>query len=154
MMITVPPRKPNDAFFDQLRKLGLRPTSARLDILRALNGNPREALSAERLFVLLSDQGAGTSLGTIYRVLNELELRGIVHKEWRSQNAMAKACYRLASSAAISVCHFLCPSCGHRHPINDATILAALSQLALKHGFEQGMADASISCVCNQCSAG
>ena len=152
-MITAPPRKPDDAFFDQLRKLGLRPTSARLDILRVLNGNPREALSAERLFVLLSERGAGASLGTIYRVLNELELRGIVHKEWRSQNAMAKACYRLVSSAAMSVCHFLCPSCGHRQPVDDPALLAALSQLALKSGFGQGMADASISCVCNQCSA-
>lgn len=153
-MKTIPPLKRADPMHEQLRKLGLRPTSARLFVLQILHQAGREALPAERIFILCAELGISVSLGTIYRVLSEFEQRGMVQKEWRSQTAMAKACYRLTvGGPALPACRFVCPLCGAQHAVTATAFLEMLQQLAQTAGFDRGLASATIGSVCNQCAA-
>lgn len=140
--------------FTQLRKLGLRPTSARVCVLQVLNEHAQESLPAERIFLALIAMGISVSLGTIYRVLSELEQRGLVHKEWHALDAAGKSHYVLAASRqAPASCLMVCPSCGRSHSVTDKSLTDALQRHARTGGFDQGLASAVISIVCNQCAS-
>ncbi|MRX06624.1 hypothetical protein GJ697_02100 [Pseudoduganella sp. FT25W] len=154
VMENAPTTSGDSQVFAQLRKLGLRPTSARVCVLQVLNEHVHESLPAERIFLLLIEIGISVSLGTIYRVLNELEQRGMVHKEWYALDPAGKSRYVLASAVVAPIaCQLLCPSCGRSHSVTDKLFLEALQRQARAGGSDQGLASAVISIPCNQCAS-
>jgi Fur family ferric uptake transcriptional regulator len=61
-----------------LRKVGLRKTGPRMSVLRVLETNPEQHLSADEIYRLLIDSGEEISLATVYRVLTQFENAGLV----------------------------------------------------------------------------
>ncbi|MFV1990784.1 MAG: Fur family transcriptional regulator [Acidimicrobiales bacterium] len=89
----------------RLRDVGLRVTRQRLLVLAALEqaGGHR---SAEAVGVLLENDGAGLSRGTVYKVLDDLVATGIVMLADRGPGT---ALYEIADEWHH---HFVCRSCG------------------------------------------
>lgn len=139
----------------QLRRRGLRPTSARLHVLQILREHRLLALPSERIFMLLAARDMNVSLGTIYRILSELEHAGMVQREWHVADAVGKSRYLLAPAVHTPQSYDLvCPSCASRHTITDKFFLEVMQQQARAGGFELGVASTAISMLCNRCAAG
>ena len=68
-----------------LKKHRIRPTQARIAMLEGLKTADPESLNAEEMYTLLFEQGHAVSMGTIYRVFNQLEHVGVLVREWDDQ---------------------------------------------------------------------
>lgn len=62
----------------------LRPTAARVAILEVLQDAAGEAMSVDTVFQRLADQGRPRSMGTVYRVVQELVQGGLLLREWQA----------------------------------------------------------------------
>ena len=62
----------------ELKEAGLKITKPRIRILNILETSNQKHFSAEELFHILSQEGAGIGLATIYRVLTQFEAAGLV----------------------------------------------------------------------------
>ncbi|MYM27982.1 hypothetical protein GTP58_06580 [Duganella sp. CY15W] len=145
----------DEAVYAQLRKLKLRPTSARICVLTALQQQREEALPAERIFLQLIQTGVTISLGTVYRVLTELEQHGLVQREWPPLDPAGKSRFMLIPVlAAPMVCSMVCPLCQSEHAVTDKLLLEALRRQARAAGFERGLAATAITLMCDRCTAG
>lgn len=152
-MDALPQSDREEQILKQLRKLGLRPTSARLYILHVLHEHGPAAMPVERIFLLLAERGIRLSLGSIYRVLNELAQRGVVQRE-RGLDATGKAYFLLAPEAGAQLAYrFRCPCCGRTFSAEDRPLTEALQRLARAGGFDAGPATLSINATCHACLA-
>lgn len=144
----------NDAYvFTQLRKLGLRPTSARVCVLQMLHQHPDEALSAERIFQHFVEIGLSVSLGTIYRVLNEMEQSGLLQRERRVDEATAKSRYQLAPEVSPPSSYaFCCRVCAKAMVVADKQFSESLYRQAKAAGFDRMLQQMSVQVVCNDCA--
>ncbi len=144
----------NDAqVFAQLRKLGMRPTSARVCVLQVLHDHPDEPLSAERFFQYFVEIGLSVSLGTIYRVLNEMEHSGLLQRERRADEATAKSRYRLAPEVLPPSSYaFCCRVCAKVMVVADKQFSETLYRQAKSAGFDLKLPQMSIQVVCNDCA--
>jgi Fur family ferric uptake transcriptional regulator len=61
-----------------LHKVGLKATAARIRILQLLEQNTVQHLSAEDVYKILLDSGEEIGLATVYRVLSQFESAGLV----------------------------------------------------------------------------
>jgi Fur family ferric uptake transcriptional regulator len=139
--------------FAKLRKLGLRPTSARVCVLQVLNAHVPEPLPAERIFMSLAEMGISVSLGSIYRVLNELAHCGAVLRE-RGLDATGKAYFLLAQEAGgQAACQLRCTCCERSVTATDKPFLDALQRQLRAGGFDSSTATLSISVTCTSCLA-
>jgi len=64
----------------KLKKAGLKVTLPRLKILEILQDPNNQHISAEDVYKLLIDQGEDIGLATVYRVLNQFDEAGILHR--------------------------------------------------------------------------
>ncbi|WP_454720281.1 MULTISPECIES: Fur family transcriptional regulator [Cupriavidus] len=76
-----------------LRGAGLRPTLLRLQVLGALQRGAHAHPTAEALYVALQEAGHRIGIGTVYRVLGDMETAGIIR---RGQLGQGKSFYALA----------------------------------------------------------
>ncbi|NGZ84804.1 Fur family transcriptional regulator [Duganella aceris] len=144
----------NDAYvFAQLRKLGMRPTSARVCVLQVMHQHPDEPLAAEQIFQHFVEIGLSVSLGTIYRVLNEMEHSGLLQRERRADEATAKSRYRLAPEVLPPSSYaFCCRVCAKVMVVADKQFSETLYQQARSAGFDRMLPQMSIQVVCNDCA--
>ncbi|NUF14623.1 MULTISPECIES: ferric iron uptake transcriptional regulator [Acinetobacter calcoaceticus/baumannii complex] len=63
-----------------LRKAGLKVTLPRLKILQILENSIPHHLSAEEIYKKLLEQGEDVGLATVYRVLTQFEMAGIIQR--------------------------------------------------------------------------
>ncbi|HEY0295459.1 MAG TPA: transcriptional repressor [Bordetella sp.] len=63
---------------DRLRAAQLRTTAPRIAVLQALLSRPEDWFCAETLYRALIKRGVETSLGTVYRVMNEMAPLGLL----------------------------------------------------------------------------
>lgn len=140
--------------FERLRAVRLRPTSARICILQVLGATERQALNAEGIYQQLLQIGIAVSLGTIYRVLKEMELAGLLLREREASASGNKARYLIKpDQAERDSCYLVCRVCERSVLVQDAPLLEQLRLAAQSHGMEIGAQVISVQMRCSQCAA-
>lgn len=66
---------------EQLRAVRLRITTPRIAVLQALQSEPDQWFCADGLYRILVERGVEASLGTLYRVMNELAVHGLLLRQ-------------------------------------------------------------------------
>ncbi|MCM2568355.1 MULTISPECIES: Fur family transcriptional regulator [Janthinobacterium] len=139
--------------FERLRAVRLRPTSARICILQVLAGTQRQAMNAESIYQQLLHIGIAVSLGTIYRVLKEMELAGLLLREREASASGNKARYLIKpDQVETDSCYLVCRVCERSVLVQDAPLVEQLRQAALAHGMDIGANVISVQMRCSQCA--
>lgn len=102
-----------------LKNLGLKATLARLWVLDIFRHGADRHLAAEEVYRQLHDQGRGTSLATVYRVLAQLEQAGLLRHQ---RFAAGKAVYELDDGEHHD--HLICTRCGLVQEFHDGVDVA------------------------------
>lgn len=142
-----------DHVYTQLRRLGLRPTSARICVVQMVQQCPEKAISADGIFRQLGEMGLSMSLGTVYRALNDLERHGVLRREWSADPA-GKSRFALASAQRQpQSCAYTCPVCARSTPVMDQQFNELLRQHARAAGYDSGAPQITIPMICGDCRA-
>ncbi len=91
---------------DTLKDAGLKVTHPRSEILEILQENPELHLSADQIHNKLVDNKQSIGLATVYRVLTQLELAGLIQKNQFSDN---QSNYEIKKQHHD---HLICTKCG------------------------------------------
>lgn len=149
-----PPRQGGDRadpVYEQMRRKGLRPTSARVCVLQIMQQHQQAPIAAERVFQQLGDIGISLSLGTVYRVLGELQQIGLVHKEWQGAES-GKHSYFLVPPLGTPVSYtVVCRDCRRQMVVTDPSFAALMQRQARAAGFDLGLATLALEVCCNTC---
>ncbi|PHV50238.1 hypothetical protein CSQ91_03355 [Janthinobacterium sp. BJB301] len=139
--------------FERLRAVRLRPTSARICILQVLAGTQRQAMNAESIYQQLLHIGIAVSLGTIYRVLKEMELAGLLLREREASASGNKARYLIKpDQVETDSCYLVCRVCERSVLVQDAALVEQLRQTVVAHGMDIGANVISVQMRCSQCA--
>ena len=139
--------------FERLRAARLRPTSARVCVLQVLAGTSRQAMNAEGIYQQLLRIGIAVSLGTIYRVLKEMELAGLLLREREASASGNKGRYLIKPERVeADSCYLVCRVCERSVLVQDAPLVEQLRQAAALHGMEIGANVLSVQMRCSQCA--
>ena len=139
--------------FERLRAVRLRPTSARICILQVLAGTQRQAMNAESIYQQLLHIGIAVSLGTIYRVLKEMEGAGLLLREREASVSGNKARYLIKpDQVETDSCYLVCRVCERSVLVQDMPLVEQLRQTAVAHGMEIGANVISVQMRCSQCA--
>ena len=122
---------------DNLKDAGLKATQPRLKILSILEQNRERHMSAEDVYRALMAAGDDLGLATIYRVLTQFELAGLVI---RHHFAEGYAVFELDSGEHHD--HIVCIDCGKVIEFIDNTIERRQIKIAKEHGYR--LADHSL----------
>lgn len=126
-----------DPIGERLRTAGLRPTEARIGILRVLAATDR-FLYADAIFHALGRGRAGIGLGTVYRALKLLEQQGLVLREWSEDDGKdRKAMYRCkAAGDRVRCLKLACAGCGRAYQLEDIHLYEHLVRTASRQGLQ------------------
>ena len=113
-----------------LQKAGLKITLPRLKVLNLFEHSENHHLSDEDVFKMLIATGEDVSLATVYRVLTQFELSGILV---RHNFEGGKSVFELNHGQHHD--HIVCLQCGHLEEFYDAAIEARQKKIAAEHGF-------------------
>lgn len=139
--------------FERLRAARLRPTSARICILQILSASERAALHAESIYQQLLQIGIAVSLGTIYRVLKEMEQSGLLLREREASASGNKARYLIKPDRVeTDSCYLVCRVCERSVLMQDAALIEQLRGTAALHGMEIGARVLSVQMRCASCA--
>jgi len=64
----------------ELKKVGLKVTLPRVKILQILENSPDRHMTAEDIYQLLRDAGEDVGIATVYRVLTQFEVAGLIER--------------------------------------------------------------------------
>jgi Fur family ferric uptake transcriptional regulator len=130
----------------QIREAGLKVTGPRVKILAVLeHGNPRH-LSAEDVYMALSEAGEEVGLATVYRVLTQFEAAGLVTRHYFDGG---QSVFELNQGGHHD--HLVCVRCGKVVEFVEATIEARQEAIARRHGFAIEDHSLVIYGVCPEC---
>jgi len=116
----------------RLRAAGLRPTMARIGALQAIEAASPAAVCAEEVFRRMMLRGTRASVGTVYRVIHQLEARGLLRRE---RDASRKAHYRIKPGERDGPTILLvCRESGRSVVLADADLHARLAAAARCEG--------------------
>ena len=113
-----------------LHQAGLKVTLPRLKVLNLFESSENQHLSAEDVFKMLIASGEDVSLATVYRVLTQFELSGILV---RHNFEGGKSVFELNHGEHHD--HIVCMQCGHLEEFFDSAIEARQNKIAAEHGF-------------------
>lgn len=113
-----------------LQKAGLKITLPRLKVLNLFESSENHHLSAEDVYKLLLASGEDVSLATVYRVLTQFELSGLL---MRHHFESGKSVFELNHGEHHD--HIVCLQCGHVEEFYDPAIEARQKKIAAEHGF-------------------
>lgn len=91
---------------ETLKDAGLKVTHPRTKILDVLQSNPGTHLSADEIHNKLVDHNESIGLATVYRVLTQLELAGLIQKNQFNDN---QSSYEIKKQHHD---HLICTKCG------------------------------------------
>jgi Fur family transcriptional regulator, ferric uptake regulator len=91
---------------ETLKDAGLKVTHPRTKILDILQSNPEMHLSADEIHNKLVDHNESIGLATVYRVLTQLEVAGLIQKNQFSDN---QSSYEIKKQHHD---HLICTKCG------------------------------------------
>jgi Fur family ferric uptake transcriptional regulator len=115
----------------QLKDVGLKITMPRLKVLRILEENKNQHLSAENVYQLLLKQGDDVGLATVYRVLTQFETATLVK---RHNFEGGFAVFELSDGEHHD--HLVCTGCGHVEEFIDEVIEQRQIDIANAHKFQ------------------
>jgi len=120
------------SFLQRLRATRLRPTVARIGVLQVIESAQPAGLDADAVFRRLLQRGTPASVGTVYRVIQQLQAHGLLLREW---GARRKAVYRLKPAGFEQHAHRLvCRRCQHSVAFDEPQLHAALQALPALEG--------------------
>ncbi len=113
-----------------LQSVGLKSTLPRKRVLELLRDPQSRHLSAEGIYRRLLDLGTDVGLGTVYRVLSQLESAGLL---LRNDFDGGKAIYELNDGDHHD--HLICLGCGQVDEFSNEAIEVLQKQTAQAHGY-------------------
>ncbi len=113
-----------------LRKAGLKVTSPRLKILEVLENSAERHLSAEAVYKALLVSGEEFGLATVYRVLAQFELAGLVS---RHNFEGSTSVFELADRTHHD--HMVCLETGKVIEFVEEQIEVLQAEIAERHGY-------------------
>ena len=126
-----PEGEPGPMNDDTLKQAGLKITRPRSLILKILETADQRHLSAEDVYRLLLAQGEEVSIATIYRVLSQFELAGIVERHYFDAGT---AVFEAPPNGHHD--HMVCVRCGRVVEFVDPLIEERQKEIAKQRGFE------------------
>jgi Fur family ferric uptake transcriptional regulator len=133
---------------NELRTAGLKVTVPRLKVLEVFRRADLRHLSAEDVYQRLAKQDADIGLGTVYRVLTQLESAGVL---LHSNFAGGKAVYELNPGKHHD--HIICLACGRTDEFNDPTIEKRQKAVAEDLGYVLADHQMALFGYCAKCAA-
>lgn len=131
-----------------LKKVGLKVTVPRIKILQILENSPNHHLSAEAVYRSLLDAKEDVGLATVYRVLTQFEIAGLVT---RHNFAGGHSIFELNQGEHHD--HLVCVECGRVDEFVDELIERQQNLIAEKSGFQITGHSLNIYGLCPKCSA-
>ena len=129
-----------------LKDVGLKATTPRVKILELLEKSEVQHYSAEDIYKTLRDNGDDIGLATVYRVLTQFEVAGIVCRH-RFEDGLA--IFELNTGKHHD--HIVCMQCGKVEEFVDEMIEKRQREIAEKAGFEMTDHVLYIYGLCEQC---
>jgi len=115
----------------ELKKAGLKVTLPRVKILQMLENSPDRHMTAEDIYQLLRDAGEDVGIATVYRVLTQFEVAGLIE---RHNFDNGPAVYELDRGQHHD--HMVCTETGAVIEFHDAEIEKIQEQIAEQKGYE------------------
>jgi Fur family ferric uptake transcriptional regulator len=115
----------------ELKKAGLKVTLPRVKILQMLENSADRHMTAEDIYQLLRDAGEDVGIATVYRVLTQFEVAGLVE---RHNFDNGPAVYELDRGEHHD--HMVCTETGAVIEFHDAEIEKIQEQIAEQKGYE------------------
>jgi Fur family ferric uptake transcriptional regulator len=115
----------------ELKKAGLKVTLPRVKILQMLENSPDRHMTAENIYQLLRDAGEDVGIATVYRVLTQFEVAGLIE---RHNFDNGPAVYELDRGEHHD--HMVCTETGAVIEFHDAEIEKIQEQIAEQKGYE------------------
>ena len=129
-----------------LRKVGLKVTLPRLKILQILESAEIRHMSAEDIYKTLISAGEDVGLATVYRVLTQFELAGLIT---RHNFEGGHSVFEIDDGEHHD--HLVCVRCGTVVEFYDDIIENRQASVAAKKGFEVTYHALNIYGICMQC---
>lgn len=128
------------------------PTKTRLCILQTLDSSPERNHSAEQIYMALVQRGLRCSMGTIYRILEELVDAHLAQRHWRPGSIAGKSEFSAPVGAgADHLLIFVCAQCGEKTPARNSNLEEILKRHA--HGLGvQLLSGSELPVICRVCS--
>ena len=115
---------------DELKQAGLKSTLPRIKVLKLLESNRGQHLSAEDVYQLMLENKESIGLATIYRVLTQFEAAGLVLRHHFGERSV----FELADSDHHD--HMVCMDCGVIIEFHDDTIEKRQDSIAEQNNFK------------------
>lgn len=116
---------------NKLKEAGLKTTQPRLLILDLLESSTQRHLSTNDIYIMLSKNETPLTLGTIYRVLDQLETAGLILcHHFSAENAVFELCDSEHHDHMVDV------KSGRVIEFHDEVIERRQREIAAEHGFE------------------
>ncbi|MCK5888767.1 MAG: ferric iron uptake transcriptional regulator [Methylococcales bacterium] len=130
-----------------LRNVGLKVTLPRVKILEILEKQTEEKhLSAERVYKILLSENEDIGLATVYRVLTQFELAGLVSRHhFEGGNSV----FELNKGSHHD--HIVCMKCGRVDEFTDSVIEKRQLAIAKKLGYKLTDHSLHLYGLCSQC---
>ena len=129
-----------------LKQKGLKVTQPRVQILELFSKNPHLHLTAEEVYQRLVKQKVQVGIATVYRVLGQFEIAGILIKHRFSNE---HSVYELNEGKHHD--HLVCVKCGKVVEFVDDVIEKRQHNIAKSHQFEMTDHVLTIYGVCSDC---
>jgi Fur family transcriptional regulator, ferric uptake regulator len=130
----------------QLKDLGLKVTLPRLKVLQILEQSKQHHLSAEDVYKALLAMGEDVSLATVYRVLTQFEISGLIH---RHNFEGGFSVFELSHGEHHD--HLVCVTCGRVEEFVDDIIEQRQKAIAQRAQFKMTNHALNIYGVCPAC---
>jgi len=114
-----------------LKDFGLKATVPRLKILELFESGEAQHLSAEDVYRQLVSEGIDVGFATVYRVLTQFELAGVLQRQYFDSN---KAIFEINRGEHHD--HIVCLDCGAVEEFNDEEIERLQVNAARRRQFE------------------
>lgn len=129
--VVKPLPRPVPSLPEQLRQAGLRPSIARIGVLQLMAASA-SALTVDEVYHQMLLRGTRTSLGTVYRTVQQLAAAGLLLRDW---DTARRSRYRhpaaLAPAAALRL---VCEDSGVSIELQDEALHALLLAVAERGG--------------------
>lgn len=142
---------PQQQFEQFLALRGLKPTSERRQILRAII-ELDAPFDVDRLLFYLKQRGDKTSKATIYRTLQLLMESGLLRTVSLSPTTARNALYSLCGKYR-AYDHLVCTGCGKVTDIEKQQVCLKCQSIAAEHGYKLEAHSLRIFALCPECQA-
>jgi len=115
---------------DELKQAGLKSTLPRINVLKLLEENRGQHLSAEDVYQRMLENKESIGLATVYRVLTQFESAGLILRH----NFGERSVFELADSDHHD--HMVCMDCGVIIEFHDDTIEHLQETIAKQNNFK------------------